>query len=150
MKTRIVTLFTVLLCVSLTQSCSTSQRKEIDTETQTKTAREKNQPEADFIKLDDYRFRLAPDVQKDGIAHLDFYVHDKDSAHVKGVSGTFYITKPDGTKIEIPIEEEKPHDHYHGMINVDQPGEYMIVAQVSIDGQKYNPRFSFSRKEELK
>lgn len=101
---------------------------------------------AEYIELEGYRFKLEPDVQADGVAHLDFYVHDGQDKHVNGVTGTFTITKPDGTKAELPIEEEKPHDHYHGMLKLDQPGEYLIVAQVSVADKKLNPRFSFTRK----
>jgi hypothetical protein len=85
--------------------------------------------------MDSIRFRLSPDVQTDGVAHLDFYVRDTSDKHIKGVTGTFHVTKPDGSKIEIPIQEETPHDHYHGMVKLDQPGEYLIVAQVLIEGK---------------
>ena len=105
-----------------------------------------NSPQDDFQVIDGYRFKLSPDVQSDGVAHLDFYVRDNADKHLKGVKGTFVITKPDGTKAELPIAEEAPNDHYHGMIKLDQAGDYLIVARVEIDGKQLNPRFSFTRK----
>lgn len=102
--------------------------------------------EQQYIEMEGYRFKLDPDVQKDGTAHLDFYVHDLSDKHVKGATGTFIITKPDGTKTDIAIEEESPHDHYHGMLKLDQLGEYLIVAQVAVADKKANPRFTFTRK----
>lgn len=154
--------FTVLLLLTLAllQACS-SQQSGVPSKSETSSTTTSPSPPADqntttatpsesavsndYIEIDKFRFKLAPDIQKDGVAHLDFYVRDKSDKHIKGVTGTFHVTKPDGTKIEIPIKEETPHDHYHGMIKLDQAGEYLIVAQVSIEGKKLNPRFSFSR-----
>lgn len=112
------------------------------TESETETDAPKT---AEFIEIDDYRFKLSPDIKDSGEAHLDFYVHDKDDNHVKGVTGTFHITKPDGSKETLAIEEEEPHDHYHGMTVLKDPGEYTVVSQVQIGDKKMNPRFSFKR-----
>lgn len=132
------------------QSCSSGAKQETpqaqESTTTTATTTQVEAPKEEFMEIDSYRFKLSPDVQSDGIAHLDFYVHDKSDKHLKGVTGTFIVTKPGGSKIEIPIKEEAPHDHYHGMVKLDQAGEYLIVAQVTIDSKKFNPRFSFSRK----
>jgi hypothetical protein len=146
----------LLACTTMTSAC-TATKEEPAVSTQTGTsAHDTQQPQADssakapaeqqFIEMEGYRFKLDPDVQSDGVAHLDFYVRDKQDKHVKGVTGTFKISKPDGTKAELPIEEESPHDHYHGMLKLEQPGEYLIVTQVVVDGKKLNPRFSFTRK----
>lgn len=128
--------------------CASSQ-SELPRSTQETQGQQQLQSQAavtEFIEIEGLRFKLEPDVQTDGTAHLDFYVHDQDGKHVKGVKGNFLITMPDGTKKELSIEEETPHDHYHGMLKLDQPGEYLIVAQVIIGDKKVNPRFSFSRK----
>lgn len=104
-------------------------------------------PKADWTTIGDYKFKLEPEIQKTGEAHLDFYVHDMKDAHVVGLTGTFHITMPDGTKTTLPINEEKPYEHYHGKLLLTQFGEYQIVAQAELKGQKYNPRFSFTRKQ---
>jgi len=154
MKREILTVIAISAGVLALQSCSsgakqeTPQAQELTTTTAatTKSSQPVEAPKEEFMEIDSYRFKLLPDVQSDGIAHLDFYVHDKSDKHLKGVTGTFIVTKPDGSKIEIPIKEEAPHDHYHGMVKLDQAGEYLIVAQVTIDNNKFNPRFSFTRK----
>lgn len=104
-------------------------------------------PKADWTVMGDYKFKLEPEIQKTGEAHLDFYVHDMKDAHVLGLTGTFHITMPDGTKTTLPINEEKPYEHYHGKLMLTQFGEYQIVAQTELNGQKFNPRFSFTRKQ---
>jgi hypothetical protein len=149
MRERLFWLAAFSVCIMSTVACSTSP---VQTSTETTTQQTSATPEkpastgAEFIELEGYRFKLEPDVQADGVAHLDFYVRDAQDKHVKGVTGNFKITKPDGTKAELPIKEEPPHDHYHGMLKLDQPGEYLIVAQVSVADKKLNPRFSFTRK----
>lgn len=152
MKKEVLTVIAISAGILTLQSCSsvakqeTPQAHESTTTTAATTIQKVEIPKEEFIESDGYRFKLAPDVQPDGIAHLDFYVHDKSDKHLKNVTGTFIVTKPDGSKIEIPIKEETPHDHYHGMATLDQAGEYLIVAQVTIDRKKFNPRFSFTRK----
>jgi hypothetical protein len=146
-KTFLMALVFTAATLSL-QSCSSEIKPESPSAkpSTAETTEALKTPEGEFMEVDGYRFKLSPDVQDDGVAHLDFYVRDKAGKHLKGVTGTFTVTKPDGTKVDIPIVEETPHDHYHGMIKLDQPGEYLIVTQVTIDGKRLNPRFSFTRK----
>lgn len=151
MRKEVLTVIAISAGVLALQSCSSGAKQETpqaqeSTTTTATTTQQVEAPKEEFMEIDSYRFKLSPDVQSDGVAHLDFYVHDKSDKHLKGVTGTFIVTKPDGSKIEIPIKEEPPHDHYHGMVKLDQAGEYLIVAQVTIDSKKFNPRFSFSRK----
>ncbi len=153
MKKEVLAVIAISAGVLALQSCSSGAKQETPqaqesttTTVATTSTQQAEAPKEEFMEIDSYRFKLSPDVQSDGIAHLDFYVHDKSDKHLKGVTGTFIVTKPDGSKIQIPIKEETPHDHYHGMVKLDQPGEYLIVAQVTIDSKKFNPRFSFTRK----
>jgi hypothetical protein len=148
MKNRISVVTVGLVSTLLMCACSSNQPEtSVATQTQTRTAAPQAPVAEEVTELEGYRFKLTPDVQPDGVAHLDFYVRDLADKHVKGVKGTFRITKPDGSKAEIPIEEESPHDHYHGMLKLDQPGEYLIVTQVSVGDKKLNPRFSFTKKQ---
>jgi hypothetical protein len=149
MREKLFLVSSLSFCIMGMAACSTSSVQTSSEPAaqppQTSTTLEKPAG-AEYIEMEGYRFKLDPDVQADGVAHLDFYVHDAQDKHIKGVTGNFKITKPDGTKAELAIEEEKPHDHYHGMLKLDQPGEYLIVAQVSVGDKKLNPRFSFTRK----
>lgn len=156
--TNIVRMLSLTLIISsglsACSSGSTTQTEAVK-ETETATSQDKpnskpaeTPPAAEWTSMGDYKFKLEPDIQKGGEAHLDFYVHDaKKDAHVLGLTGTFHITMPDGTKKSLAIEEEKPYQHYHGKLMLEQFGEYQIVAQAAINGQKFNPRFSFTRKQ---
>lgn len=146
MQKPMFTMLTVLVCASLTQSCSKSQNQDtVSVEQAPVTSTTEQAPSKDFIEIDEYRFKLSPDISDSGEAHLDFYVHDKDDKHVKGVTGIFHITKPDGSKEDLIIEEEEPHDHYHGKTVLKDPGEYGVVAQIQIADKKLNPRFNFKQ-----
>lgn len=103
--------------------------------------------EPEFIEMGNYKFKLAPEIMKSGEAHLDYYVRDAKGKHVLGVTGSFHVTLPDGTKESIAMAEEKPHDHYHGMLMLTQTGDYQVVAETNVNGEKFNPRFNFTRKE---
>jgi hypothetical protein len=143
-------LFVVAACIGVlgVTACSSNQPETASAPKEASSVQQQQQPPAaEFIEMEGYRFKLEPDVQADGVAHLDFYVRDTAGKHVKGVTGNFVITKPDGTKAELPVKEESPHDHYHGMLKLDQPGEYLIVTQVTVGDKKVNPRFSFTRKQ---
>ena len=111
-------------------------------ETATATA---NQENTGYLEMGSYKFKLAPEIMKSGETHMDFYVHDAKDQHLLGVTGTFHITMPDGTKKDLAIEEEKPYEHYHGKLILTQFGDYQVVAHVDINGEKFNPRFSFTR-----
>lgn len=142
-----------LLALTACNSASQSQEEEsTETKATQSTVHEATTPvdkadTADWITMGEYKFKLDPDIQKNGEAHLDFYVHDSSDAHVLGVKGTFHITMPDGTKKTLVIEEEKPYEHYHGKLMLEQFGEYQIVAQTTVKDQKFNPRFTFTRKQ---
>lgn len=146
-----------LIISSGLSACSGGSSTQTEAVKQTEPAASKESPNVkpveaplstEWTSIGDYKFKLEPDIQKSGEAHLDFYVHDaKKDAHVLGLTGTFHITMPDGTKKSLAIEEEKPYQHYHGKLMLEQFGEYQIVAQAAINGQKYNPRFSFTRKQ---
>lgn len=148
------TLPAALLAVSITLSaCNTATQTETAKPTQASTESADTTkpadppPQAEWITMSEYKFKLEPDIQKDGEAHLDFYVHDAKDKHVLGVKGIFHITLPDGSKKSLDISEEKPYEHYHGKLMLEQVGQYQIVAQATINGQKFNPRFSFMRKQ---
>lgn len=109
MKNNVTLLVTISVSALIMAACSNQKETPVatQTETQTQTSSPTTQAPAaqEFIEMEGYRFKLEPDVQADGVAHLDFYVRDMADKHVKGVKGTFTITKPDGTKAELPIEE---------------------------------------------
>lgn len=141
-----------LLALTACNNGLAPQKESNETETTQNTVSEPTRPAAsaataDWITMGDNKFKLDPDIQKNGEAHLDFYVHDASDTHVLGVKGTFHITMPDGTKKTLAIEEEKPYEHYHGKLMLEQFGEYQIVAQTTVKDQKFNPRFTFTRKQ---
>ena len=141
-----------LFALSL-QGCSqvpsSSEAPKTHEDSQAAEAGHDSQDTVNFIKIGSLQFKLSPEIMKDGETHLDFFVQDSEGHHVQNVTGIFHITKPDGSKENIIINEESAESgpHYHGILKHTEYGEYQVVAELKIGNQKLNPRFSFERKE---
>jgi hypothetical protein len=101
----------------------------------------------DWVQLEQYRFRLSPDIESNGEAHLDLYVHDANDQHVPGAKAIANLTAADGHKLTVNLSEDKAGGHYAGKTALEDMGEYQAVVQVTINGKQLNPRFSFSRNQ---
>lgn len=126
------------------------QRPTASTNTSTTTAVTESTSKAanDTLEIDNYRFKLSPEIGKDGDTHMDLYIRDiKTDAHVPGAKVQLHLTAADGHKSTVVLNEEVADKHYGAKIKLDDLGEYQVVAQVTIDQNKFNPRFSFTRKE---
>lgn len=100
---------------------------------------------AGFVTVRDHKFKLAPDIGKDNVAHLDFYLQNAQGKFVPGADITLNLTAPDGEKRTYKLTEEEGGEHYHNKTTLEKAGTYQAVAQVTINGEKYNPRFTFER-----
>jgi hypothetical protein len=98
-----------------------------------------------FVEVRDKKFKLAPDIPKDGSeTHMDFYVQDQKGKHVPGAQIVLHLTKPSGEKDTFNLTNDEGGEHYHAKTQLTETGDYQAVAQVTVDGKKYNPRFSFT------
>lgn len=114
---------------------------------QIKMPPEKQSMDRNLIELDSYKFRLTPEIEKDGETHLDLYVHDSNDQHVPGAKVVASLTGVYGHHRSINLMEDKAGQHYGGKTTLEEPGDYLVVAQVTINGQQLNPRFTITRKE---
>lgn len=99
----------------------------------------------DWVQLEQYRFRLSPDIEAGGGTHLDLYVHDAKDQHVAGAKAVANLTAADGHKLTVDLAEDTAGKHYGGKTTLEDMGEYQAVVQVTVNGKQLNPRFSFSR-----
>lgn len=98
-----------------------------------------------FIQVNNFKFKLSPEIEKGGEAHLDLYIRNEKEEHVAGAKAVIYLTAADGHKLTVNLTEDKADKHYAGKTKLEDLGEYQAVAQVTINGEKYNPRFNFTR-----
>jgi hypothetical protein len=103
--------------------------------------------QADWVELDQYRFRLSPEIEPGGQAHLDLYIHDAKDQHVANAQVVMALTAADGHKMTVKLVEAKADQHYMGKTMLEDLGDYQAVAQVTINGKQLNPRFSFTRQK---
>lgn len=96
-----------------------------------------------FVQVRDHQFKLAPDIGRDNVTHLDMYVHNAQNKPVTGAKIALHLTGPDGQKETFNLNEGE--GHYHIKTTLEKAGEYNAVAQVTLNGEKYNPRFQFEK-----
>lgn len=96
-----------------------------------------------FVQVRDHQFKLAPDIGQDNVTHLDMYVHNVQNKPVPGANIILHLTGPGGQKETFKLNEGE--GHYHTKTTLEKAGEYQAVAQVTINGEKYNPRFNFEK-----
>lgn len=100
-----------------------------------------------FISMGNYKFKMDPEIGKNGETHLDLYVHDQKDQHVSEAQVVVHITASDGHKSTVNLTEDKAEKHYTGKTTLDDMGDYQAVAQVTVNGEKVNPRFNFTRNQ---
>lgn len=101
----------------------------------------------DWVQLEQYRFRLSPDIEAGGETHLDLYIQDTNDQHVSGAKAIANLTAADGHKLTVDLPEDTTGKHYGGKTTLEDMGEYQAVVQVTVGGKQLNPRFSFTRNE---
>ncbi|MBE9034905.1 hypothetical protein [aff. Roholtiella sp. LEGE 12411] len=96
------------------------------------------------VNLGKYHLEFKPDIEKDG-THLDVALHGEQDKEITDAKLTAQIQLPDGTKktLEIPYKSEE--DQYAALLPETATGEYKVVIQTDVNGEKLNGRFSFNR-----
>ena len=154
MKTKVTLSLTALICVGLLILPGCKNKSEVST-TETETVVSTGQeppidPKAgvsEFTSLGNYQFKLAPEIEKDGATHLDLYIQDAKGVHVPGATALVHLTATDGHQLTVKLAEDRDAKHYGAKTTLEDLGEYQAVAQVTVNGKKLNPRFTFSRAE---
>lgn len=119
---------------------------------QTKMSPESQQPigqsvDASLVEEGSYKFRLVPEIEKEGETHLDLSVYDANDQPVSGAKVVASLTGVYGHHRSIDLMEDKASKHYGGKTTLEEPGDYLVVVQVTVDGKQLNPRFTITRKE---
>jgi hypothetical protein len=96
------------------------------------------------VNLGKYHLEFKPDIEKDG-THLDMALHGEQDQEITDAKLTAQIQLPDGTKktLEIPYKSEEKQ--YAALLPETATGEYKVVIQTDVNGEKLNGRFSFNR-----
>lgn len=96
------------------------------------------------IDLGKYHLEFKPETVKDA-THLDISVHGEKDEIITDAKLTAQIQSPDGSNKTVNIPYNASEKQYTTAFKETAAGEYKVVLQTDIKGEKSNGRFSFKR-----
>ncbi|MBD0266928.1 MAG: hypothetical protein ICV77_01410 [Cyanobacteria bacterium Co-bin8] len=97
------------------------------------------------VETGKYHMELVPVTEADGI-HLDLYLQTGDTHEaVTDATVVAQVQLPDGTQQEVPMDYDAPGEHFFAFLPTQAAGEYKVVVQTDVQGEKVNGRFNFSK-----
>lgn len=96
------------------------------------------------VDLGKYHVEFKPETLKDA-THLDITVHGEKDETVTDAKLTAQVQLPDGSNKTVDIPYNAGEKQYTTAFKETAAGEYKIVLQTDIGGDKSNGRFSFKR-----
>ena len=137
-------------CGSSTEETETTNPTATTTETEsTKSTAERHDQSASqggqVVESGPYHLELVSLPEDSGV-HLDFFLQTGDNhqaipdADVKG-----QVELPNGEKKSLDFTYDAEGKHYAAVLPEKAPGEYKVVVQTDVNGEKVNGRFSFKQ-----
>lgn len=91
-----------------------------------------------------YHVELKPHLEKDS-THLDIKVHSEKDKEITDAKLTAQVQLPDGSNQTIAVAYNVEEKQYVAKLPTTATGDYKIVLQSDVKGEKFNSRFSFKR-----
>ncbi|MBD2093295.1 hypothetical protein H6F67_25965 [Microcoleus sp. FACHB-1515] len=114
------------------------------TATSADTAQTTAQNGGQVVEVGDYHLELLAAPEGDGL-HVDFWLQTgSDHASISDAEVTANIQFPDGTSKPVDLTYDAAGEHYKAFVSGFAAGEYRVVVQTDIDGEKVNGRFNFN------
>ena len=137
-------------CGSSTEETETTNPTATTTETEsTKSTAEGHDQSVSqggqVVESGPYHLELVSLPEDSGV-HLDFFLQTGDNhqaipdADVKG-----QVELPNGEKKSLDFTYDAEGKHYAAVLPEKAPGEYKVVVQTDVNGEKVNGRFSFKQ-----
>lgn len=96
------------------------------------------------LQVGKYHIEFKPDPDKDAI-HLDTVLHGDKDAQIIDAKLIAQVQLPDGTNKTLPVLYNAGEKQYTVTLPMAKAGDYKIVMQVDVKGDKFNSRFSFKK-----
>ncbi|MEA5625214.1 hypothetical protein [Nostoc sp. UHCC 0251] len=91
-----------------------------------------------------YNLEFKPDIEKDS-THLDISVHSEQDKAITDAKLTAQVKLPDGTNKTLQVPYNSEEKQYTAKLPATATGEYKVVIQTDVKGEKFNGRFTFKR-----
>jgi hypothetical protein len=91
-----------------------------------------------------YHLEFKPEIEKDS-THLDISVHGEQDKPITDAKLTAQVQLPDGSNKTLQVPYNTEEKQYTAKLPVTATGDYKVVLQTDIKGEKFNGRFNFKR-----
>lgn len=91
-----------------------------------------------------YHLEFKPDIEKDS-THLDISVHGEQDKAITDAKLTAQVQLPDGSNKTLQVPYNTEEKQYTAKLPATATGDYKVVLQTDIKGEKFNGRFNFKR-----
>jgi hypothetical protein len=142
---------------STTTSSTTSSTPAVKTETTAKAEEKhtegdgydhskdkKDHHSGQVVQVGKYHVEFKPDPDKDAM-HLDTVLHDDKDQQITDAKLIAQVQLPDGSSKTLPLAYNTGEKQYTASLPVAVAGDYKVVMQVDVKGEKFNSRFNFKK-----
>ncbi len=99
----------------------------------------------EVIESGNYHLELVPLI-KDNSIHLDFFLQKGDNHEaISDANVTAQVQLPNGEQKTVEMTYDAEGKHYMAELETQAIGDYKVVVQTDIAGEKVNGRFSFKK-----
>jgi hypothetical protein len=91
-----------------------------------------------------YHVEFKSHLEKDS-THLDFKLHGEKEQEITDAKLTAQVQLPDGSSQTVAVPYNVEEKQYVAKLPTTATGDYKIVIQSDVKGEKFNSRFSFKR-----
>jgi len=96
------------------------------------------------VQVGKYHVEFRPDPDKDTIS-LNTVVHGDKDKQIVDAKLLAQVQLPDGSNKMLPVLYNPEEKQYTAKLPVGGAGDYKVVIQVDVNGDKFNTRFSFKK-----
>jgi hypothetical protein len=91
-----------------------------------------------------YHIEFKSHLEKD-LTHLDIKLHGEKDKEITDAKLTAQVQLPGGSSQTLAVPYSAEEKQYVGKLLTKAKGEYKVVLQADVQGEKFNSRFSFKR-----
>jgi hypothetical protein len=105
---------------------------------------EKDSHKGQIVQSGKYHVEFNSHLEKDS-THLDVKLHGEKEKEINDAKLTAQVQLPGGTSQSLPVSYNAEEKQYVAKLPTTATGEYQVVLQTDVKGEKFNTRFSFKR-----
>lgn len=97
------------------------------------------------VESDPYHIELVTEPKDDGTQLNLYLLHEAEERVISDAQVTANVQQPDGEQQTVKLVYEPAEEGYTGLLTAKATGQYDLVVQTDIGGEKINSRFSIEQ-----